>query len=70
MPEDPQLIRINKNICRIYVILDKLNNTYIISYNWSSTDPEWVMEKMVWNTYENTYLENTLRDGKYILGLL
>lgn len=61
---------ISKKVCRVYVLLDKPFDMSIIDYKWSNTEPEWVFEKMVWNTYEETTVRNNLRDGKYLLVIL
>lgn len=73
--QEKQLSRNNngvnrKNMDRVYILLDKPFNMCIIDYKWSSTDPEWILEKMVWNTWDETLLQSHLRDGKYYLALI
>ena len=69
MQEKP-LNLISKKVCRVYLVLDKPFNMSIMEYKWSSTEPEWVIEKMIWNTYGETTLKNSLRDGKYTVTIL
>ena len=66
---DAQVINKTKKINRRYILLDKPFDMCIIDYNWSNTEPEWIVEKMVWNTHEETSLRNNLRDGKYLIGI-
>lgn len=66
---DELLTNKTTKISRLYILLDKPFNMCIIDYNWSNTEPEFIVEKMVWNTYEETTLRNNLRDGKYLLGI-
>ena len=68
MLENPPIL--SKKVNRAYISLDKPFNMCIIEYNWSTTEPEWVMEKMVWNTWNDTQIGNSLRDGKYVLGII
>lgn len=63
------LIKIDKRIHRVYILLDKPFNMNILDYKWSSAEPEWIIEKMVWNIYGETMLRNNLRDGKYLIGV-
>lgn len=56
-----------KVINRVYISLDKPFNVCIINYNWSSTKLDWVLEKAIWNTGNETIVSNSLRDGKYNL---
>lgn len=54
---------------RVYLTLDKPFNMSIMDYKWSSTKLPWVLEKVIWNSYSSTSLRNSLRDGKYLLGV-
>lgn len=54
---------------RVYLVLDKPFKMSIIDYKWSSTQLPWVVEKMMWTTYNSTIISNSLRDGKYLLGV-
>lgn len=66
----PKVIRLYKKVHRIYIILDKPANSCIMDYNWSSVEMEWIFDKIVYNTWDTTYLGNSLRDGKYLLGII
>lgn len=68
MQEKP-LSRINKNESRIYLILDKPEDSCIMNYNWSNTEVEWVFDKMVRNVWDETLIGNSLREGKYYIGV-
>lgn len=54
---------------RVYLTLDKPFNMSIMDYKWSSTKLPWVLEKVIWNSYSSTSLRNSLREGKYLLGV-
>lgn len=64
------LIITSKKVSRLYLTLDKPFNMCIIDYKWSNTEMGWVVDKMIWNDLSNTYFKNTLRDGKFLLGIL
>ena len=57
------------SVNRIYILLDKPFNKCIIDYKWSTTSVPWLFEKLVWNTWNETMIGNSLRDGKYELAL-
>lgn len=60
----------NKKVSRVYILLDKPFDMSIMEHEWSTTKCGWIMEKMIWNTWEETIVRNSLRDGKYMLGII
>lgn len=67
---DDQLTRKYRKVQRAYILLDSPFDICIIEYKWSSTNPDWIMEKMIWNAYGDTVVRNNLREGKYLLSII